>query len=68
LMVLGMMLCLFGVQLLAVGLVSELVLRTHFESRTKPMYRVERVFPSARSVKPSAYTQEKPLATSGGSR
>lgn len=69
LIVLGMMLCLFGVQLLAVGLVGELLMRTHFESRTKPMYRVERVYPSARSsVKPSAYTQEKPLATSGGSR
>ena len=33
LLVLGMMLCLFGVQLLAVGLVGELLTRTHFESR-----------------------------------
>jgi glycosyltransferase involved in cell wall biosynthesis len=68
LMILGMMLCLFGVQLLAVGLVGELVMRTHFESRTKPMYRVERVFPSALSAVPSAYREEKPLATGGGSR
>jgi hypothetical protein len=68
LMILGMMLCLFGVQLLAVGLVGELVMRTHFESRTKPLYRVERVFPSAVSVMPSAYRQEKPLATGGSSR
>jgi glycosyltransferase involved in cell wall biosynthesis len=68
LMVLGMMLCLFGVQLLAVGLVGELLMRTHFESRTHPMYRVERVYPSARSVKASAYAQEKPLATGGSSR
>ncbi|MFZ3329119.1 MAG: hypothetical protein WA197_00695, partial [Candidatus Acidiferrales bacterium] len=40
---LGMMLCLFGVQLLAVGLVGELLMRMHFESRENPMYRVERV-------------------------
>jgi glycosyltransferase involved in cell wall biosynthesis len=68
LMVLGMMLFLFGVQLLAVGLVGEMLMRTHFESRRNPLYRVERVFPSARSVEASAYRQEKPLATSGGSR
>ncbi|MGA8038352.1 MAG: glycosyltransferase family 2 protein [Candidatus Acidiferrales bacterium] len=68
LMVLGMMLCLFGVQLLAVGLVGELLMRTHFESRQNKVYRVERVFPSARSIEASAYHQQKPLATSGGSR
>jgi glycosyltransferase involved in cell wall biosynthesis len=43
LLVLGMMLCLFGVQILAVGLVGELLMRTHFESRENPMYRVELV-------------------------
>jgi glycosyltransferase involved in cell wall biosynthesis len=43
LLVLGMMLCLFGVQLLAVGLVGELLMRTHVESRVDPMYRIERV-------------------------
>lgn len=43
LMILGMMLCLFGVQLLAVGLMGELLMRTHFESRMNPMYRVERL-------------------------
>jgi hypothetical protein len=42
-MVLGMMLCLFGVQILAVGLVGELLTRTHFESRENPMYRIELV-------------------------
>jgi glycosyltransferase involved in cell wall biosynthesis len=41
LLVLGMMLCLFGVQILAVGLVGELLTRTHFESRENPMYRIE---------------------------
>jgi glycosyltransferase involved in cell wall biosynthesis len=43
LLILGMMLCLFGVQLLAVGLVGELLMRTHFESRTNPMYRIEHI-------------------------
>src|SRR5271170_6023782 len=43
LLVLGMMLCLFGVQLLAVGLVGELLMRTHFESRENTVYRIERV-------------------------
>lgn len=43
LLVLGMMLCLFGVQLLAVGLVGELLMRTHFESGANPVYRIERV-------------------------
>jgi glycosyltransferase involved in cell wall biosynthesis len=43
LLVLGMMLCLFGVQLLAMGLVGELLMRTHVESRVDPMYRIERV-------------------------
>jgi glycosyltransferase involved in cell wall biosynthesis len=43
LLILGMMLSLFGVQLLAMGLVGELLMRTHFESRVDPMYRIERV-------------------------
>ncbi len=43
LLVLGMMLCLFGFQLLAVGLVGELLMRTHFEVNRQPLYRVERV-------------------------
>jgi glycosyltransferase involved in cell wall biosynthesis len=49
LLILGMMLCLFGVQLLAVGLVGELLMRTHFESRIDPVYRIERVFGARRS-------------------
>jgi len=47
LLILGMMLCLFGVQLLAVGLVGELLMRTHFESRVEPMYRIESVIGAA---------------------
>jgi glycosyltransferase involved in cell wall biosynthesis len=47
LLVLGMMLCLFGVQLLAVGLVGELLMRTHFDSGAEPVYRIERVIRSS---------------------
>jgi glycosyltransferase involved in cell wall biosynthesis len=50
LLVLGMMLCLFGVQLLAVGLVGELLMRTHFESGADPVYRIERIISSSPSV------------------
>jgi glycosyltransferase involved in cell wall biosynthesis len=50
LLVLGMMLCLFGVQLLAVGLVGELLMRTHFESRVDPVYRIERMLGAARPL------------------
>jgi glycosyltransferase involved in cell wall biosynthesis len=62
LLILGMMLCLFGVQLLAVGLVGELLTRTHFESRTNPLYRIERVAdgPGARSAATDPH--ENPLA------
>jgi hypothetical protein len=61
LLVLGMMLCLFGVQLLAVGLVGELLMRTHFESRQNPVYRLERVFGASRPG-------ENPLAAKRVSR
>ncbi len=50
LLILGMMLSLFGLQLLAVGLVGELLTRTHFESHQKPVYRIERL---VRATRPS---------------
>jgi glycosyltransferase involved in cell wall biosynthesis len=42
-LVLGMMLVLFGVELLAIGLLGELMMRTHFEAHRQPVYRVEAV-------------------------
>jgi glycosyltransferase involved in cell wall biosynthesis len=48
LMVLGMMLCLFGLQLLAIGLLGELLMRTYFEAHQKPVYRVERILGGSR--------------------
>src|ERR1700691_771828 len=68
LLVLGMMLCLFGVQLLAVGLVGELLMRTHFESREKPVYRLERVFAQARVPERPPHAGKSALATNPVSR
>ena len=48
LLVLGMILFLFGLQVLAVGLVGELLTRTHFEGHDKPIYRIERIVGSSR--------------------
>jgi len=50
LLVLGMMLCLFGVQLLAVGLLGELMTRTHYDSHQDPIYRIERTIGAARAA------------------
>jgi glycosyltransferase involved in cell wall biosynthesis len=43
LLLLGMILVLFGVQLLAIGLVGELLTRTYFETHEEPVYRVEKI-------------------------
>jgi glycosyltransferase involved in cell wall biosynthesis len=48
LLVLGMILFLFGLQVLAVGLVGELLTRNHFEGHDKPIYRIERTVGSSR--------------------
>lgn len=42
LLILGMLLCLFGLQFLAMGLVGELMMRNYFEAHQKPIYRLER--------------------------
>jgi glycosyltransferase involved in cell wall biosynthesis len=43
LLLLGMILMLFGLQLLAIGLLGELIMRTYFEAHRQPVYRVESV-------------------------
>ena len=68
LLILGMMLSLFGVQLLAVGLVGELLMRTHFESRENPVYRLERVFGATRTPPAQPRASENPLAAKSVSR
>ena len=62
LLVLGMMLCLFGVQLLAVGLVGELLMRTHFESGADPIYRIEQVIGPSQAVESSTVSDDRPMA------
>jgi glycosyltransferase involved in cell wall biosynthesis len=42
-LLLGMILMLFGLQLLAIGLLGELVMRTYFDAHRQPVYRVESV-------------------------
>jgi glycosyltransferase involved in cell wall biosynthesis len=62
LLVLGMMLCLFGLQVLAVGLVGELLMRTHYESRENTVYRIEHVFGANARTDSSGAPAEKSLA------
>lgn len=43
LLILGMLLCLFGLQFLAMGLVGELMMHNYFEAHQKPIYRLEKL-------------------------
>ena len=58
-LVLGMMLFLFGLQVLAVGFVGELLMRTHFDKYQEPIYRIERVVKAERGR--AATTQRSSL-------
>jgi glycosyltransferase involved in cell wall biosynthesis len=68
LLVLGMMLPLFGVQLLAVGLVGELLMRTHFESGASPIYRIEQVLSASRGTDASMDSRHNPLSVKKAAR
>jgi hypothetical protein len=68
LMILAMMLCLFGVQLLAVGLMGELLMRTHFESRVSPLYRIECVISSSHMPDSSGPAGSRTLAAGRAAR
>jgi hypothetical protein len=54
LLVLATMLFLFGVQVLAVGLLGELLMRTHFDANRRPTYRLERITRNSRVSHASA--------------
>lgn len=43
LLIFGMLLCLFGLQFLAVGLIGELMMRNYFEAHQKPVYRLDKI-------------------------
>jgi glycosyltransferase involved in cell wall biosynthesis len=62
LMILAMMLSLFGVQLLAVGLVGELLMRVHFERGAEPVYRIERLISVAEFPSSVRALNKTPLA------
>jgi glycosyltransferase involved in cell wall biosynthesis len=68
LLVLGMMLPLFGVQLLAVGLVGELLMRTHVESGSSPLYRIERVITACQTVEHTEGSPADPLSARSAGR
>ena len=44
LLILGVTLLLGGIQLITIGFVTELIVRTYFEAQDKKTYRVKRVF------------------------
>ena len=44
LLILGITLLLGGIQLITIGIVAELVVRTYFESQNKTTYRVKEIF------------------------
>ena len=62
-LVLGMMLALFGVELLSIGLLGELMMRTHFEAHRQPVYRVESVSGATGEQRPAG---ESELASAEG--
>jgi glycosyltransferase involved in cell wall biosynthesis len=68
LLILGMMLCLFGVQLLAVGLVGELLMRTHFDSGADPVYRIERIIRSSAGVAGNSPSEASPVTAKNAVR
>ena len=42
-LVLGVLLLLTGVQLISVGLIGELLVRTYYESQNKPIYVIKEI-------------------------
>ncbi|SDK60121.1 Glycosyltransferase involved in cell wall bisynthesis [Catalinimonas alkaloidigena] len=52
LLLLGVMLFLGGIQILTIGIVAELIMRTYFESQHKKTYRIREVFRGQRGQTP----------------
>ena len=49
-MILGMMLLFGGIQLITVGLITELQMRTYYESQNKRPYKIKQVYKGANKV------------------
>jgi len=53
LLILGLILLLGGIQLITIGILAEISVRTYFESQNKKTYTVRKVYMSKQEVKPS---------------
>jgi glycosyltransferase involved in cell wall biosynthesis len=53
LLILGLIFLLGGIQLITIGILAEISVRTYFESQNKKTYTVRRVYMSKQEVKPS---------------
>jgi glycosyltransferase involved in cell wall biosynthesis len=53
LLILGLILLLGGIQLITIGILAEITVRTYFESQNKKTYTVRKVYMSKQEVKPS---------------
>ena len=52
LMILGLILLLGGIQLITIGILAEVNVRTYYESQNKKTYQVRSVYQSKQPVKP----------------
>jgi len=52
-LILGMILLLGGIQLITIGILAEISVRTYFESQNKKTYNVRKVYQARQEVKPS---------------
>lgn len=53
LLILGLILLLGGIQLITIGILAEISVRTYFESQNKKTYTVRKVYQSKQEIKPS---------------
>jgi glycosyltransferase involved in cell wall biosynthesis len=53
LLILGLILLLGGIQLITIGILAEISVRTYFESQNKKTYNVRKVYQARQEVKPS---------------
>jgi len=53
LLILGLIFLLGGIQLITIGILAEISVRTYFESQNKKTYNVRRVYHARQEVKPS---------------
>ena len=52
LLILGLILVLGGIQLVTIGIIADINIRTYFESQNKKTYNVRRVFHAREEMKP----------------